>query len=272
MTQRHGCVNDFRLYPVTGWVGQGVASPRARVSLNRIYSEMDHENLQLQGGEQLTLWSYGGQLGNYVNIQKLPQPAGVERSALPDTSYLIRGTGYSLDLKIDLNVVGMPVYSRPGFTSYSLLLFLKEKAGGDVEEIKRYNSETGSWETASWFASMPAGEDFEIKAGEAFLIYMIKDLNVRFDGVAHGAAIDLAPGLNMVSLPAAESGFVYSSYDMLEDLGDATEVSHIKGYDATGWQTTAWLSESPAGALYETKRGKGYLIYMKEAQQEWRPY
>ena len=59
-------------YPVTAWVGQDIPSPWARVDLNRIYSEITHENLQLLGGEELTLWGFGGQLGNYVNIQRIP--------------------------------------------------------------------------------------------------------------------------------------------------------------------------------------------------------
>ena len=68
-------------FPVTAWVGQGVVSPWARVDLNQLYSSTTHENVQLVGGEELTLWSFGGQLGNYVNIQKVALPSGGEQVA-----------------------------------------------------------------------------------------------------------------------------------------------------------------------------------------------
>jgi hypothetical protein len=263
-------------YPVTAWVGQGVTSPWARADLNQIYSSLTHENLQLLGGEELTLWSYGGQLGNYVNIEEVALPTGAQQVALPDTCYLSRELGGYLDLKIDLNIIGVPVFCTPAFTSYSLLLYLKDQAGGDVsvvKNIKRYNGQTGSWETASWFMGEPAGVDFAIKAGEAYLVYMKQDLDdVWFEGSAHGAAVDLAPGLNLVSLPAAEDTFVYNSYEMLEDVGDETQVSSIRRYDSTGWQTTSWFLGSPSGELYNTIRGEGYLIYMQEENLNWRPY
>jgi hypothetical protein len=154
---------------------------------------------------------------------------------------------------------------------------VKEQAGGDasvVENIKRYNRQTGTWETASWFLGVPAGVDFAIKAGEAYLIYMKQDMDdVWFEGIAHGAAIDLAPGLNLVCLPTAEEDFEYNSYEMLEDLGDETEVSSIRRYDSTqGWQTTSWFLGSAAGAEYNTSTGEGYLIYMNQNKLNWRAY
>jgi hypothetical protein len=264
-------------YPVTAWVGQDIAIPWARVDLNRVYSELTHENLQLLGGEELTLWSFGGQLGNYVNIEKIPPLTGDDQVALPDASYLSRQLGHYLDLKVDLNLVGMPVHLTPALTSHNLLLYVKDQAGGDasvVENIKRYNRQTGTWQTASWFLGEPAGVDFAIKAGEAYLTYMKQDMDdVWFDeGFAHGAAIDLAPGLNLVCLPAAEQDLEYSSYEMLEDLGDETEVSSIRRYDSTGWQTTSWFLGSASGAEYNTSKGEGYLIYMNQEKLNWRAY
>lgn len=264
-------------YPVSGWVVQGTEGPWAEVDLDGVYSEVAHQNLQLVGGEELSLWSFGGQLGHYVNVQEIPAPSGVEEVALPEVSYLSRETGRSLDLKMDLNIVGIPVYSTPEFTAHSLLLYLKERAGGNpsaIENIKRYNTETGSWQTASWFGGIPAGSDFPIKAGEAYLIYMSQDMNgVWFEGVACGAAVQLAPGLNLASLPSLNSGFQYTSYDMLESLGDQTQVSSTRRYDSTqGWQTTSWFMGTVSGVDYDTRPGEGYLVYMKEEKWNWRAY
>ena len=120
----------------------------------------------------------------------------------------------------------------------------------------------------------PAGVDFPIEPGEAYLIYMSGDLNdVWFEGVAVGKAVDLSPGLNLVCLPAPSEGFEYDSYEMLESLGDSNEVSSVRKYDSNyGWQTTSWFFGSPSGALYDTRKGEGYVVYMKQAKEQWRPY
>jgi hypothetical protein len=264
-------------YPIAVWVGEGMTSPWARVDLNRVYSEATHQNLQLLGDEELKLWGFGGLLGHYVNVQEIPAPAGAEETALPESCHLNTENGCSLDLKRDLNVVGAPFLPIPAHTSHSLLLYLKEQAGGDagvIENIKRYNTETARWEMASWFEGQPAGPDFPIKAGEAYLIYLSEDMSgVWFEGVAHGAAVGLSVGLTLVSLPAAQDPIYYTSYEMLEDLGSETQVSSVKRYDNTyGWQTASWFMGQPSGKDFETIMGEGYLIYMKEDMVNWRPY
>jgi hypothetical protein len=229
------------------------------------------------GGEELILWSFGGVLGNYVNVQEIGAPTGTEQAALPDSSSLSTQSGYYADLKIDLNVIGMAAYHNPARTAHSLMLDMEEQAPGDttaVESIRRYNRQTGTWETASWFLGQAAGFDFPIEPGESYLVYMEQDVDdVWFEGIALGATVDLTPGLNLVCLPATEDGFDYTSYEMLEDLGDETQVSSVKRYTAAaGWETTSWFVGSASGMLYSTSRGEGYLVNMKEAISDWRPY
>jgi len=264
-------------YPVTAWVGDGVASPWARADLNQLYSAITHENLQLLGGEELTLWSFGGYLGNYVNIQKVQTPTGGNHTALPESAHLNIEKGYYVALKLDLNIVAVQSYSTPAMTAHELLLYLKEQAGGDplaVENIKLYNKQTGSWETASWFDDKPAGPDFPIEGDQAYLVYMRQDLSdVWLEGIACGATIDLTPGLNLVSLPAANGSVQYSSYDMIQSIGDYSWVASVQRYDSiSGWQTTSWFSTAPSGVEFDTYPGEGYVIYMNEQRESWRPY
>ncbi|MEE9531824.1 MAG: hypothetical protein V3W52_12570, partial [Syntrophobacteria bacterium] len=263
--------------PVTAWVGEGVASPWAQVDLNQIYSELTHENLQLQGDEELTLWSFGGMLGNYINVQKIASPTGTEQAALPQTCSLNTQTGYHVDLAVDLNIIGLAVCSKPdAFTAHSLLLYLEDQVPGDetaVESIRRYHE--GSWEMVSWFLGMPAGVDFPIEAGKAYLIYMKRDVvdDVWFEGILQGATIDLAEGLNLVSLPGAEDGFDYTSHEMLQDLGTDQQIYSLRRYTTgNGWEMTSWFMGLPSGAFYSTSKGEGYLVNMKEEKIDWRPY
>jgi hypothetical protein len=187
-------------YPVSAWVDSSLSDPWAQADLSQLYSKNTHQPLTLSGDEEVTLWSFGGNLGNYVNIQKIGAPTGAAQTALPEDVYLDTKLGYYRDLEIDLNITGLAVYANPGF--------------------RRYNRGTGSWETASWFLGQPAGVDFDIEPGEAYLIYMARDItNIWFEGFALGAAVDLSPGLNLSCVPAAKQSFTYDSYEMLTGLG-----------------------------------------------------
>ncbi|MEJ2430627.1 MAG: hypothetical protein P8075_17170, partial [Deltaproteobacteria bacterium] len=264
-------------HPITAWVGDSIASPWALVDLGRLFSSETHNNIRLRGGEQLALWSFGGQLGNTINIQEITPPDGEVHDAFHAISYLIGEPGYTFDLTIDLNVLGFPVQLSPPLTSYGLLLYLKEQAGGStvVDSVKRYNKETGKWDTASWFSQQPAGDDFPIEPGNGYLIYMKDALpGVTFEGIPVGTLVDLLPGLNLVGLPADNNpGFTYTSYQMLQDLGNDQQVAYVKRYDPyEGWQTTSWFEGNPAGDLFDIREGEGYFVYMKERKENWRPY
>jgi VCBS repeat-containing protein len=257
-------------YPVTAWVGEGLASPWARVDLNGVYS-------QLLGGEELTLWAFGGRLGHYVNVQETPAPLGIEDTALPDTCYLSPETAFSLDLRTDLNIVGISSVPIKGLTAHDLLRYMRDQAAGDtgvVESIRRYNTETGEWEMVSWLDGEPGNGDFPIKVGEAYLVYMGWDVdNLRLEGIAHGASVHLSAGLNLVSLPATQEPIDFTGYEMLGSLGGETEVSSVSRYDDVwGWETAAWFDLLPAGRDFDTRQGEGYLIYMNEDMVNWRPF
>jgi hypothetical protein len=143
-----------------------------------------------------------------------------------------------------------------------------------VESIRHYSQEDGTWKTVSWFLGQPAGEDFPIKPGVAYLIYMKEDAGVvQFEGIAVGAEMDLGVGLNLACLPAQRDVFTYTNYEMLGDLGSEEEVSSVRRYHAVeGWQSTSWFLGLPFGVEYDMRAGQGYLIYMKQEKPNWRPY
>ena len=120
----------------------------------------------------------------------------------------------------------------------------------------------------------PAGSNFQIKADESYLVDMNRDLDsVWFEGIAHGANIDLMPGLNLVSLPSPYGFPNFTGYQVLQSLGDASQVYSVEKYDdLTGWQTASWFGGEPSGVNFDTRLGEGYLIYMNEEKGNWRPY
>jgi hypothetical protein len=73
-------------YPVTGWVGAGVQSPWALVDLNNIYSETEHSNFDLSGGEAITLESIGGSIGFRRLNGVVPVKNGGVQTLIPEPS------------------------------------------------------------------------------------------------------------------------------------------------------------------------------------------
>jgi hypothetical protein len=60
-------------YPITGWVGSGAPLPWVLVDLNNIYSKTAHRNLELSGGEAITLESVGGLMGFRRLVGTVPE-------------------------------------------------------------------------------------------------------------------------------------------------------------------------------------------------------
>jgi hypothetical protein len=64
------------LHPVTGWQGDGIPDPYAYVDLNNLYGEATGENLELSGGEAITLRVFGGSSGTLLINGVLPDESG----------------------------------------------------------------------------------------------------------------------------------------------------------------------------------------------------
>jgi hypothetical protein len=82
--------NPITSYPVTGWVGHGVADQYVLIDTNNFY--YDGKNMEVTGGEQIRLKLVGGLMGSVETQDFLPDPTlagGVQALAaaasLPDT-------------------------------------------------------------------------------------------------------------------------------------------------------------------------------------------
>jgi len=64
-------------YPVSGWVGAypNPPSPWALIDLNNLYSVRTHENLEVRGGESMTIEVLGGLRGYSRYTIKIPKPS-----------------------------------------------------------------------------------------------------------------------------------------------------------------------------------------------------
>jgi len=83
-------------YPITGWVGEYIPQPWAILFLDNIYSEATHENLDLLGGEVITLESIGGFMGFRRLSATVPAQTGIIQTLDPVPS----------DEQVTLNTTG----------------------------------------------------------------------------------------------------------------------------------------------------------------------
>jgi hypothetical protein len=63
-------------YPVSAWVGDGVPEEWAAIDTNNFYNSQTHFNLELKGGEVITLKVFGGALGSVEMAETIPEESG----------------------------------------------------------------------------------------------------------------------------------------------------------------------------------------------------
>jgi hypothetical protein len=76
------------------------------------------------------------------------------------------------DLVAGVGVVGFPCLP-PGYTARQLLQDLGTPA--QVASVQRFDVASGRFETAAYVGGVPAGSDFPIQVGEAYLVHMLVD-------------------------------------------------------------------------------------------------
>jgi hypothetical protein len=67
---------DQASYPVTGWAGDGVPDGWVAIDTNNFYDKDTHVNLELNGGEPITLTFFCGSLGRVVTNDTVPPESG----------------------------------------------------------------------------------------------------------------------------------------------------------------------------------------------------
>ena len=63
-------------HPVTGWAGNGVPEGWVAIDTNNFYDKDTHSNLELVGGEPITLTYFCGSLGSVVTEDTVPAESG----------------------------------------------------------------------------------------------------------------------------------------------------------------------------------------------------
>ena len=74
----------------------------------------------------------------------------------------------AIDLVAGMNVAAFPC-APVGYSAYDLLAYLEEL---NISSISHYDAQTGMMKTVVFVNGQPGGSNFDIRAGEAYFIYM----------------------------------------------------------------------------------------------------
>ena len=168
---------------------------------------------------------------------------------------------YTIQLEEGYNLLAYPMaVSLQHSSCYELLAAIGTQE--QVASIEHYDPRTGLFSRCSY----SGGDDFPIRAGEAYEVRMYESKTVRFQGTQSCPRINLFPGLNMVGHPTPPDGM--SCYSLLQYFGK-NNVSSIGGFNSeTGrFENCAWqiqeAVEKPVGLNFAIGIGTGLLVHSK---------
>ena len=168
---------------------------------------------------------------------------------------LVLGPGY--------NLVSYPVEVPAGLTAFELLGALGPPS--EVTAVERYERVAGVFERAEYEGTTVAGDDFPIRRGEGYVVYLSDGpIAVDFAGGSDCPTVDLSAGLNLIGVPCPPPG--YTAFAMLQDLGSRYEVESVERFDpATGafQAATYGAGDTPTGVDFPIRRGEGYAVQMR---------
>lgn len=194
------------------------------------------------------------------------QPSGGYGIPATEINDLVNGNeeGFDLMLRAGLNLFAYPVMVPSSLSAFELL----EDLGGESEVVSvlHLDSATQTYEEARYDGGSLQGVDFSILDGEGYLVNMVNDRDMTFPGESECLTYDLAAGVNLIGIPCASDGF--SSYALIESIGDDTEVSSVQALSSeTGqFNTTVFVNGMPAGPDFPVKAGDAFYVYMKQAK------
>ncbi|MEW6379751.1 MAG: hypothetical protein AB1611_09100 [bacterium] len=171
----------------------------------------------------------------------------------------------SIDLKAGLNLFGYPgKVPAEGSTSYQLMHSL----AGAAHALWQENPRTVS----RWLSSAPGGDNFEIKEGQAYLLYLREDrprltLSVEYfyqlDTVLPQIGAELSGGVNWISFPIEDTkALSFEVLTRLQGYTDSNKLAEMQRLNTRSgkWEATYGFYSRCSGKNYPIRPGEGYLV------------
>ena len=187
--------------------------------------------------------------------------AGSETSGINLVTNTVALPGVSVVLEAGYNLFSYPVAVPSGLTAYALLAALGDES--EVRAIDRYDRQAGSFERARYVNGAAAGVDFDIQRGEGYVVHMLQQKVIDFQGTTDCPPLNLSQGLNLIGIACPPAG--YTSYQLLPHIGARFEVSKLESFDANvgAFISSEYdLMEQPMGDDFPIRNGAGYIVNM----------
>lgn len=230
-------------YPITSFVGDGVALPYARIDLNNIFGRDSNRNFSLAEGQNLTLVNFRGMAGNAMVTCRVP-------------------TNNSLG-----EIKAGESFHRPGRNLVSLQL---EPANNSIAEV--FNSIIGKlislWafdvDQSKWVFFVKDGpgalnELNDIQATKGFWMYLNDTASIKSEGSFTSEAIFLKSGRNLVGFNSIETLPVLDAISSIDN-----EIISIWTFDTHQDKWIFYVKEGLPflNELTQVEPGKAYWIYV----------
>ena len=174
-----------------------------------------------------------------------------------------------------VNLFGLPnlsIWSAPSWKAMDLLEYMNNQ-GIKAQKILTYDSLQGIWLKGIWEEGGFQGTNFEIIPGQGYLFYicdMEESQILTLTGSNFYLDYKLGMGFNFITFPAPLD--LYTSYDILKELGkdyidNLRTYLNIKGE----WKSSYYFFNQPTGGKYQIRNDNGYIIWMINTRNNWRP-
>lgn len=181
------------------------------------------------------------------------------------TVYPLSGSNtVDVNFAAGFNIFGYPFALPKEFSAYDLLVNIG--AADDGLSILRYDSDEKVFQTTSYIGGSLSGENFALRAGEGYYLYLDAAKSVPFSGfsVCPGI-IELKAGLNLITHPSPPEDL--TCYELLEEFGADVAASVQRFNSTTGaFETCAFAdgdeegAPRPTGVDFPIVAGQGYIL------------
>lgn len=223
-------------YPVTAFVGDGIALPFARIDLNNVFSRERHENLDIVEGKNLTLVNFRGLNGNSVVTHEVPIDDSL--AEVKEGSPFLKTGSNLISFQLE------PYNTLPASVLGPIV---------DKLEVAWGKNEEDDW--VFFRPGFPFNTMTEMRAARGYLLNLYEETSLKIEGAFSDGVVPLQAGANIVG------------FRSIETLDVDTTLTYAFGNIDVIWgknEFNAWefyRSGFPFNTLEQISPGKAYLFY-----------
>ena len=233
-------------FPLTAFVGDGLAAPYALIDLNNAFSRETHENMDCSQGENLTLLNFRGVEGYSIVTHEVPQD-----------QLLSEVKPGQFAVKSGWNMVSFQL--EPGVTDIETVL---DPIMDKLSAVWSYDSAADQWLRYDKYGPPFLNDLTDIHGFTGFWVVMEENASCLVNGNFSSESVQLNTGWNLVGPRSIETIEVREAIGGIQE-----ELNSVWTYDT---EQDRWLRYDRFGPpflndLKNIEPGRAYWLYMSES-------